>query len=105
MTSRRLHRLGGVVYTLFFLGTWSRGAELCMYLVQGCVPALMAVPVMDTLPAVSLCAMLIGGVSYGVGTIFFSSDGELPFAHGMWHVFVLGGTLGVDVAIAGALGV
>jgi channel protein (hemolysin III family) len=42
--------------------------------------------------------------SYGVGTIFFSSDGKLPFAHGMWHVFVLGGSLCVDVALAGALG-
>jgi hemolysin III len=35
--------------------------------------------------------MLAGGISYSLGTIFFSWR-RLPFSHGLWHLFVLGGS-------------
>ena len=33
-----------------------------------------------------------GGVLYTVGVIFYAKDDEWPHAHGIWHLFVLGGT-------------
>jgi len=41
-------------------------------------------------PANALWLLLIGGIVYTVGTIFYSYE-KIPFNHAIWHVFVLGG--------------
>ena len=33
-----------------------------------------------------------GGLAYTVGIIFYALDSRLPHAHGIWHLFVLGGS-------------
>jgi len=42
-------------------------------------------------PANALWLLLIGGVVYTTGTIFYSFE-KIPFNHAIWHVFVLGGS-------------
>ena len=35
--------------------------------------------------------LVAGGLSYSVGTVFYMSR-RIPYAHGIWHLFVLGGS-------------
>ena len=32
--------------------------------------------------------LVTGGVFYCLGMVFFKSDGRIPFAHAIWHLFV-----------------
>ena len=48
--------------------------------------------VMDSFSGYSITLMIIGGVFYTVGTIFYSLD-NLKYNHVIWHFFVLAGSI------------
>ena len=49
-------------------------------------------PLIRELPAGGLWWLLAGGLSYSVGVIFYLWK-KIPFGHGIWHLFVLGGSI------------
>ncbi|XP_061604257.1 monocyte to macrophage differentiation factor isoform X1 [Phyllopteryx taeniolatus] len=59
--------------------------ELAFYLTMGFLPA-SVVTSMNTTEGFPELAC--GGALYCVGVFFFKSDGVIPFAHAIWHVFV-----------------
>jgi hemolysin III len=45
------------------------------------------------LSTASLSFLLIGAILYTIGTIFYSNKWQFRHAHGIWHLFVLGGAI------------
>uniref|UniRef100_A0A674JHT4 Monocyte to macrophage differentiation associated 2 n=1 Tax=Terrapene triunguis TaxID=2587831 RepID=A0A674JHT4_9SAUR len=92
----------GSVHPLSCLGTlrgkappWGTGngaqyklVELVCYVIMGFFPALviLSMPNRD-----GLLELMAGGLFYCLGTVFFKSDGRIPFAHAIWHLFVATG--------------
>ncbi|KAM4716737.1 monocyte to macrophage differentiation factor 2a isoform 2-T2 [Anableps anableps] len=64
---------------------WYKLGEMLGYLIMGAVPALVVLSMVDRS---GVCELILGGVFYVVGVVFFKSDGLVPFAHAIWHLFV-----------------
>lgn len=47
----------------------------------------------STLPAEGFNGLIIGGIVYMLGIFFYKSEGRVPYAHLIWHLFVMGGCL------------
>lgn len=43
--------------------------------------------------------LLTGGIFYTSGIVFFALDRRYPWMHGVWHLFVLAGSISQYVAI------
>lgn len=89
--------LGGTVYKLTALDRWPR-LSLLLYLVMGWTFVFIAEPVCRHIPASALCSILAEGFFYTAGTYFFAHD-RRPFYHGVWHIFVLLGSVAHWLAI------
>ena len=62
------------------------------YLVMGWLGAAAAVPLVAQLGAGGMLWLAAGGVLYTMGILFFLNDTRWRHAHGVWHLFVLGGS-------------
>ncbi|NWY73034.1 PAQRA factor, partial [Erithacus rubecula] len=74
----------GTVYVFFFHERYKL-VELVCYVIMGFFPALviLSMPNRD-----GLLELVLGGFFYCLGMVFFKSDGRIPFAHAIWHLFV-----------------
>jgi hemolysin III len=98
--------LGGV-WTLALVGivldalrrTGPRIGSVILYLAMGwfCVLALDSLVIL--LPRASLIWLFVGGVFYTSGIVFFVLDSWYPWCHGIWHLFVLAGSISHYFAI------
>jgi hemolysin III len=55
-------------------------------------------PLTQSLPPAGLFWLVLGGVLYTAGTPFYIIR-KIPFNHGIWHLFVLGGSISHFVAV------
>jgi hemolysin III len=63
-----------------------------LYVLMGWCGIAAASSLMDALQGEGLAWLLAGGVLYTVGIVFYALDTRMRHAHGIWHLFVLGGT-------------
>ncbi|MDR9373673.1 MAG: hemolysin III family protein [Schleiferiaceae bacterium] len=80
----------GVFFKLRYLGRFPK-LSLALYLAMGWLIVIALKPLLAHAETGLLWWMLAGGISYSLGTIFFSWR-RLPYSHGLWHLFVLGGS-------------
>ncbi|MFY2763033.1 PAQR family membrane homeostasis protein TrhA [Arenimonas sp. MALMAid1274] len=89
--------VAGVVFKLFFTGRF-KGVSTVIYLGMGWMAVLAIKPFLRQIPMDTLLWLLAGGLSYSLGTIFYMSR-RIPFAHAIWHGFVLVGSICHFVAV------
>lgn len=49
-------------------------------------------PLLTVLPRGGFIWLFAGGLSYTLGVVFYVWK-KMPLSHGIWHLFVLGGTI------------
>lgn len=64
-----------------------------IYLIMGWVGIFALKPLWLALPPAGLLWLLAGGLFYTGGVVFFAVDKRMPYAHGIWHLFVLAGSI------------
>lgn len=77
-----------------------KGARIAVYLLMGWLIAVAMAPLSRNLSTPGLALLVAGGLAYSLGTVFYALDKRLPFAHMIWHVFVLGASVCHFLSIA-----
>ena len=78
----------------------ARILSIVIYAVMGWIVLVAVKPLLAALGTAGFIWLATGGVMYTVGIIFFALDHRLRHAHGIWHLFVICGSLLHFVAIA-----
>lgn len=81
----------GVVLNAVDLGRWKRLSQ-ALYLVMGWMGVIALPTLFRELTGLGFSFLVLGGVAYTVGVIFYRNK-EKRFWHGVWHFFVLAGTV------------
>ena len=63
-----------------------------VYLAMGWLIIIAIKPLMSVVSKTVLLWMVIGGLCYSLGVIFYIAR-KLPYHHAIWHLFVLGGAI------------
>ena len=82
-----LHRNGPRIY------------QMTIYLLMGWLVLIALYPLLQNIPINGVIWLVIGGLCYTGGMVFYALDNKLAFAHGIWHLFVLAGSICHFVAI------
>ena len=89
--------ISGVVFKLFFTGRFPR-LSTGIYIAMGWLIVIAIAPLLRAIDATTMGWLLAGGIAYTGGTVFYHSE-RIPFAHAVWHVFVLAGSVCHGVAV------
>ena len=77
----------------------ARVVPLVIYFVMGWLIVLAINPLLAALPRAGFIWLLTGGLLYTSGIVFYALDRRYPWMHGVWHLFVLAGSISHYVAI------
>lgn len=69
-----------------------RKLMVAVYLLMGWMFVLAGKQIYLNLPSISIKFLVLGGIAYSVGVIFYLWR-KLPYGHGIWHLFVLAGSV------------
>ncbi|MHA6493943.1 PAQR family membrane homeostasis protein TrhA [Pseudomonas borbori] len=100
--------LFGVVWSLAVIGmlqeikprSEARVLSIIIYAVMGWIVLVAVNPLIAALGTSGFAWLAGGGVLYTVGIIFFAYDSRFRHWHGIWHLFVVGGSLMHFIAVS-----
>jgi len=71
----------------------SRVIQMVIYLLMGWLILVAMYPLVQAMPTGGLVLLILGGVFYTGGVVFYALDERMKHAHGIWHLFVLAGSI------------
>ena len=83
--------LTGAVIRAIYLHRY-RKIMVFVYLIMGWLFILAGKQIYQSLPTISVTFLILGGVVYSLGVVFYMWR-NLPYAHGIWHLFVMAGSI------------
>jgi len=83
--------LAGAVIRSIYLHRF-RKLMVAIYLVMGWMAIVAAKQIYELMPGISIWFLVLGGLAYSIGVIFYNRR-KLPYSHGIWHLFVLAGSI------------
>ena len=100
--------LFGIVWGLAIIGmlqeirprSEARIMSLVIYAVMGWVVVIAIKPLLDHLETAGFVFLAGGGLLYTIGMVFYAFDSRFRHWHGIWHLFVIGGSVMHYIAIA-----
>ncbi len=81
----------GIVLNSINLERWDK-LSMVLYLVMGWSALMIIKPLYATLTAFEFALLVLGGISYTAGIIFYKNK-KHKYMHFIWHIFVLGGSV------------
>lgn len=81
----------GIVLNAVSLKRWKK-VSLVLYIVMGWLGVLAIPVILKNMSLGGVLLLLLGGIAYTVGVVFYRQK-EKPYRHGIWHFFVLAGTV------------
>jgi len=100
--------LFGIVWGLALVGilqeikprSEARILSLVIYAIMGWVIIIAVKPLLHHLDTAGFLWLVTGGLLYTGGIVFYAFDTRFRHWHGIWHLFVIGGSMAHYVAIA-----
>ena len=97
----------GVIWGLVVVGivvealpqSRNRILSLVVYILMGWLVLLALKPLLEALPWAGFVWLLVGGLFYTGGVVFYLFDEKIRHFHGVWHLFVLAGSVSHYVTI------
>lgn len=80
-----------------------RPPAVALYVLMGWAGIAAVLPIVERFPAAGLPWLLAGALLYTSGVLFYARDGRWRHAHGVWHLFVLGGSASHCIALRSLL--
>lgn len=81
----------GIYIKLFYIHRFEK-LSIKYYILMGWMALIAAKPLFDSIPIEAFMWIIVGGLSYTTGIIFYAWQ-RLPYNHTIWHGFVLVGSV------------
>ncbi len=91
----------GIAFKILFINRFAVLSTL-LYIAMGWLIVGALGPLRQAVGPETLLYLVLGGVSYTLGTAFFAAH-KVPYCHSVWHVFVLAGSVLHVMAVYHAL--
>ncbi|MDO4690411.1 MAG: hemolysin III family protein [Fusobacterium sp.] len=79
----------GIFFEIITLGKYPK-LSILFYLLLGWFVIIIIYPLVKALPIYGLVLLILGGLSYSIGTVFYCFK-KIEWLHVVWHIFVVGG--------------
>jgi hemolysin III len=77
----------------FLVRTRIRGLSVSLYLLMGWLALAVFVPLSAAIGSAGMALLFAGGVLYTIGVFFYLVDEKYAHSHGVFHLFVLAGSV------------